>query len=104
MVESVFVCAGQGVQGLCWFLLMNNARIPLQTPENLRALLETHSQPHMNHYGFPVQECFTLSRVLHIITVPPANITPLCFAFYPRLLARLFSSCFSLSVLSYPDL
>lgn len=60
---------------MCWFLLMNNARIPLQPPENFRALLETHSQPHMNYYGFPEQECFTLSRVLHIITVPLANIT-----------------------------
>lgn len=88
---------------MCWFLLMNNARIPLQTPENFRALLETHSQPHMNHYGFPEQECFTPSRVLHIITVPLANITLLCFALYPHLLARLFSSCFSLSLLSYSD-
>lgn len=88
---------------MCWFLLMNNARIPLQTPENFRALLETHSQPHMNHYGFPEQECLTLSRVLHIITVPLANITLLCFALYPHLLARLFSSCFSLPLLSYSD-
>lgn len=86
---------------MCWFLLMDNARIPLQTPESFRALLETHSQPHMNHYGFPEQECFTPSRVLHIITVPLANLTLLCFALYPHLLARLFSSSFSLSLRSY---
>lgn len=103
MIESVLLCTRQGVLGTYWFLLMNNARISLQTLENLLALLETHSQPHMNHYSFPMQEHFILNRVLHLITVPPENTTVLYFAFYLLLLARLFSNCFSLFVLIYTD-
>lgn len=54
----------------------------------------------MNHYIFSMQEHFTQSRVLHLITVPLANTTVLYIAFYVLLLVRLCSNCFSLFVLT----